>query len=212
MKVSYVFDAYCGWSYAFAPDMEEVARLLPDTPVQVISGGLFTGERRGPMRQFGFIPAANRRITERTGAVFGERFDALFSEGSFVMDSEAAARGFAALRSAAPDRAVQLARALQEAFFVDGLSLSAEATYRRLAEQQNLPADAVVRWWRSADSAAAAQDDFAQARTRGVYTYPTVLAEVGGRQYTVAQGAASASDVLRRLRQLAADTGVQSPV
>ena len=110
----------------------------------MVSGGLFTGTRRVPIREFGYVQGANAQISELTGAEFGAAYERLIADGSFVMDSEAAARGVAALRQAAPDRAVELAVALQRAFYVDGLSLSDPATYRKVAEEAGLDADAVV--------------------------------------------------------------------
>src|SRR5512135_442401 len=124
MKLIYVFDAYCGWSYGFSDTIAEVLGRHPDLPVEVVSGGLFTGSRRVPVREFGYIQGANDKISELTGAQFGEGYRRLIADGSFVMDSEDAAAGMVALRLAAPDLAVELAVALQRAFYVDGLSLS----------------------------------------------------------------------------------------
>jgi putative protein-disulfide isomerase len=124
--------------------MREVVSRHPDLPVDVVSGGLFTGERRVPMSSFGYIEEANAEISRRTGARFGEGYRRLAAEGSFVMDSEAAARGVAALRQTAPDRSVELAANLQHAFYADGRSLSARATYRQVAETAGLDAEAVV--------------------------------------------------------------------
>ena len=144
MKLVYVFDAYCGWSYGFAPTLTEIVRRHPDLDVEVVSGGLFTGPRRVPIREFGYVQGANAKISELTGVSFGPGYERLIADGSFVMDSEAAARGVAALRHVAPDRNVELVAALQEAFYVDGLSLSDPATYRAVAEAAGLDADSVV--------------------------------------------------------------------
>ena len=67
MKLVYVVDAYCGWSYGFAPTFAEVVRRHPDVDVEVVSGGLFTGPRRVPIREFGYVQGANTRISELTG-------------------------------------------------------------------------------------------------------------------------------------------------
>lgn len=128
MKLVYVFDAYCGWSHGFSGTLSEVVSHHPELPVEVVSGGLFTGSRRTPIREFGYVQGANAKIAELTGAEFGEAYERLIADGSFVMDSEAAARGVAALRQAAPARAAELAIALQRAFYVDGRSLSDPGT------------------------------------------------------------------------------------
>lgn len=167
MKLTYVYDAYCGWSYGFARTLAELAGRHPELPVEVVSGGLFTGARKVPVSRFGHVRGANAEITELTGVPFGEGYDRLTADGSFAMDSEAAARGTAALRAAAPARAAELATELREAFYLDGLSLSDPATYRKVAERAGLDADGVVAAFSSPAAGAAAHADFRRARELG---------------------------------------------
>ncbi|WP_037682410.1 DsbA family protein [Streptomyces griseus] len=202
MKLVYVFDAYCGWSHGFSSTLREVASLHPELAVDVISGGLFTGERRVPIREFGYVQGANARIAELTGAEFGDAYERLIADGSFVMDSEAAARGVAALRQVAPERAAELATLAQRAFYVDGLSLSETATYRKIAEQHGLDADAVAAAFEAPEARAAAEADFARAAALGVDGFPTLLAVDGGRAAALARGQATTDDVQRRLAAL----------
>ncbi|GAA2710789.1 MULTISPECIES: DsbA family protein [Streptomyces] len=202
MKLVYVFDAYCGWSHGFSPTLTEITRRHPDLPVEVVSGGLFTGARRVPIREFGYVQGANAKIAELTGAEFGPAYERLIADGSFVMDSEAAARGMAALRAAAPDRAAELAAALQRAFYVDGLSLSQAATYRTVAGRAGLPAEeaeAVAAAFTGPDAAAEAQADFRRAAGYGVQGFPTLLAVDGDRVTVLAVGHATAAAVERAL-------------
>ncbi len=202
MKLVYVFDAYCGWSHGFSGTLREVVSRHPDLPVEVVSGGLFTGSRLVPIREFGYVQGANAQIAQLTGAEFGAPYERLIADGSFVMDSEAAARGVAALRGAAPARAAELATALQHAFYADGLSLSDPATYRRTAEEAGLDADAVVAAFQAPEARAAAQADFGRAAELGVTAFPTLLAVDGERVTALAQGHATADEVDRRLAAL----------
>ncbi|MGP4050946.1 DsbA family protein [Streptomyces sp. 2A115] len=199
MKLVYAFDAYCGWSYGFAPTLDEVVRRHPGLDVEVVSGGLFTGSRRVPVREFGYVQGANAEISQLTGVTFGTGYARLIADGSFVMDSEAAARGVAALRQVAPGRIVELAAALQHAFYVDGLSLSDPATYRAVAEAAGLDPDAVVGAFGAPGSAAAAKEDFARAAGLGVDSFPTLLAVQGERTTALAVGHATADHIDRRL-------------
>ncbi|MEU9188641.1 DsbA family protein [Streptomyces sp. NPDC048484] len=204
MKLIYVFDAYCGWSYGFAPTLTELVRRHPDLDVEVVSGGLFTGRRRVPVREFGYVQGANAKISESTGVGFGAGYERLIADGSFVMDSEAAARGVAALRQTAPDRTVELTTALQHAFYVDGMSLSDPATYRAVAEAAGLAPDTVVGAFTSPGSAAAAKDDFARAAQLGVQSYPTLLAVQGARTAVLAVGHAGVDETEQRMDALTA--------
>jgi putative protein-disulfide isomerase len=174
----------------------------PDLPVEVVSGGLFTGARRVPIRDFGYIDAANANISELTGAEFGDGYQRLIADGAFVMDSEAAARGMAALRQAAPNRAVELAVAVQRAFYVDGHSLSDPDTYRRIAETAGLHVDTVAAAFNAPWTRAAAEADFRRAAVLGVDAYPTLLAVAGDRVITLARGRATADDLDQLLSTL----------
>ncbi|MER6958983.1 DsbA family protein [Streptomyces sp. NPDC000618] len=202
MKLVYVFDAYCGWSHGFSGTLSEVASHHPELPVEVVSGGLFTGSRRVPVREFGHVQGANAKIAELTGAEFGEAYELLIADGSFVMDSEAAARGVAALRQAAPARAVELAIALQRAFYVDGLSLSEAATYRNVAEEAGLDADAVVTAFEGSEVRVAAGADFHRSASLGVTGFPTLLAVDGDSVTAVAHGHGTADEIDQRLAAL----------
>ncbi|KOG33472.1 DsbA family protein [Streptomyces resistomycificus] len=202
MKLVYVFDAYCGWSHGFSGTLSEVASRHPDLPVEVVSGGLFTGSRRVPIREFGYVQGANAKIAELTGAEFGRAYERLIADGSFVMDSEAAARGVVALRQAAPARAAELAAALQRAFYVNGLGLSDPATYRQVAEAAGLDADAVVAAFETPEVRVAVDGDFHRAASLGVTGFPTLLAVDGDRVTSLAHGHATADEVDRRLADL----------
>jgi putative protein-disulfide isomerase len=204
MKLVYVFDAYCGWSHGFSRTMLEIAARHPLLPIEVVSGGLFTGPRRVPVREFGHIQGANAQISELTGAEFGEAYDRLITGGSFVMDSETAARGVAALRQVAPERAVELAAALQRAFYVDGLGLSETGTYRKVAEAAGLDAHAVVAAFLAPSAQAAAKTDFDRVAYLGVSGFPTLLAADGDRMITLARGHATADHIDQRLAALTA--------
>ncbi|MEU6377164.1 DsbA family protein [Streptomyces sp. NPDC046909] len=202
MKLVYVFDAYCGWSHGFSRTLREVTGRHPELPVEVVSGGLFTGSRRVPIREFGYVQGANAKIAELTGAAFGAAYDGLIADGSFVMDSEAAARGVAALRQVAPDRVAELATALQDAFYVDGRSLSDPATYRAVAEAAGIDADAVVAAFEAPEARSAARADFRRAAELGVTGFPTLLAVDGDSVLPLAYGHATAAEVDQRLAAL----------
>ncbi len=199
MKLVYVVDAYCGWSYGFAPTATEIVRRHPDLDVEVVCGGLFIGPRRVPIREFGYVQGANRKISELTGAKFGAGYERLIADGTFVMDSEAAARGVFALRQAAEGRDLELVAAVQHAFYVEGLSLSDPATYRAIAESAGLDADSVVRAFGGKAASAAAKDDFDRAASLGVDSFPTLLAVNAHSATVLAVGHASVDQIQRRL-------------
>ena len=178
VKLTYVFDAYCGWCHGFGPAVAGFAAANAGRiELDVVSGGLFTGARVAPIGTMPYVADANARIAELTGAEFGPGYRELVADGRFRMDSTAAATGFAALRTVAPERALESAKAMQHAFYVDGLSLSEASTYRHIAGRLGLDADAALTAF--ASSHTLATQDFTRAARLGVTAYPTLLLHTG---------------------------------
>lgn len=174
--IVYVMDAYCGWCWGFADRLGEFeAANRHRIAFTAISGGLFVGPRAQAIASFPHIPDANARITQVTGAVFGDAYNRLLKDGSLVLNSDHAGAGLAVLRAHAPERAVYWAHAMQEAFYIHGASLSDPATIAAIAKDNGLDADAVMRDLESGAGAKMAQADFALARQLGVTSYPTLL-------------------------------------
>jgi putative protein-disulfide isomerase len=174
--VLYVADAYCGWCFGFGPRLKEFEAANGDrVDFRVISGGLFVGERMQPISQYPHIPEANARIARLTGASFGPAYEGVLEQGTFVMDSAAAAAGLAALRSQNEGQGIDLFDQIQQAFYGEGRSLSEPETYVRIATASGLDSDRTKHMLASGEAAQLAQADFGMARALGVTTYPTLL-------------------------------------
>lgn len=211
-QVVYVFDAYCGWCYGFGATVQHFWDLNRNrVGFSAISGGLFLGERRLPISTFGFIEAANARLTEVTGAEFGEPYQHVLRDGSLVMDSEAAAAGFAALRDQAPERSIEIANAVQRSFFRGGRSLSDVQTFTDLARAYHLDADRVERFIAGPDGRAAAMHDFSLARALGANAFPTLLVMTDHAVIKLGGVGTSAETLTRQLDRAIEIAAEQSP-
>ncbi|AET58507.1 thioredoxin [Paenibacillus terrae HPL-003] len=151
----------------------------PELPLTVLSGGLFISDRSHSIGSFPHIPEANKRISQLTGVEFGTGYQEVLRDGSFVMDSESSAIGFNALRSLAPDRAIYLASAMQQAFYYEGLSLSDPETYRKIALANNINPNAVLELLNDPVAITAARADFVKVIHLGVNSFPTLLLRNG---------------------------------
>jgi len=179
-EVLYVTDAYCSWCYGFGPTLHTFYEANRDrVPFRVISGGMFVGELRLPIRSYGHIEEVNARIAQRMGVTFGDSYKALLREGSFVQDSEVAAAGLAALRDQAPDLSIEFISAMQRAFYRDGLNLSDAETLAMIARDSGLDSERVVSFFTGPEGVAAARQDFSLARELGVSSYPALLVRRG---------------------------------
>lgn len=139
------------------------------------------------------------------GAVFGEPYQQLLSQGSMIMDSNGAARGFAALKTLAGEgRDLEIAHAMQEAFYLHGYSLSEPATYEMLARHLHFDASAIIAALYSDavfNRARATQDWISSA---GIQSYPTLLLEHGENYYMLGSVVESTSEISQRVQALIA--------
>jgi hypothetical protein len=57
VRLTYAFDAYCGWCYGFGPALHEFAAAdAHRIELRVLSGGLFTGSRALPTSAYPPVP------------------------------------------------------------------------------------------------------------------------------------------------------------
>ncbi|NJP81047.1 DsbA family protein [Streptomyces sp. AA8] len=201
-RLTYAFDAYCGWCYGFVPTIREFAEANADRiELTVLSGGLFTGPRAQPVSAYPYIPQADARIGELTGAVFGPGYAKAFADGTAVLDSAAAATALAALREQAPERTLEFAGALQRAWYVDGRSLSAPETVRAVASGLGVDADAAVAAFADPAVRRAAEAEFREVRRLGVDSFPTLLLHTPGGLRRLGGPTTSARGLTRALDQ-----------
>jgi putative protein-disulfide isomerase len=173
--ILYVMDAYCGWCHGFSSRLREFeAANRHQIDFKVISGGLFVGERLRPTSAYAYISDANANIARLTGAQFGEPYKRLLAAGTFIMNSEDAAAALAALRALAPERGIHFAHRLQEAFYLNGRSLSDHHTIIDIAASEGLDT-ARVQSLLAGDAHKEALSDFSLAGRFGISSYPALL-------------------------------------
>ncbi len=202
LALIYVWDAYCGWCYGFSKSLKAFHENHPELPVTVLSGGLFVGERKQPISAYTHIPEANMRISQLTGAEFGDSYQSLLKEGTFVLDSETAAIGFSALRFFAPEHSLVLASSMQRAFYYEGKSLSDPATYREIAIANNLDPDAVLARLEDVETIKDANTDFLKVQQLGIQSYPTLLLQKGNELIALGGGVMTAEKIEARLESI----------
>lgn len=203
-EVIYVFDGYCGWCYALSPALKEFAA-AEEVRVIVQHGSLFSGANSAPIGRFGHIPEANARIHELTGVEFGPDYEKLLAEGTFMLDSDGAARGLAALTAVAGvERSLDMASAMQSAFYADGLSLSELSTFEVIAERMGLDAQEVRGHFLSEANAAVALREQQQLQQLGVQSYPTLLLRRPDTLIQFGSPTATAAELRAQLEQAVA--------
>ena len=120
--------------------------------------------------------------------MFGDGYEALRSEGSYLLDSSGPAWRFAVLRSLAADRAVPLAHDLQRRHYLDGADLDGPDVYEAVAADAGLSIDVLRIAMASADREALTASEFSYAAALGVDAYPTVLVVKDDHARVLSQG------------------------
>lgn len=186
MKFYYIWDAYCGWSYGFNSLLKQYLQNHSYVQLKMISGGLFLEETAQPIGNFPHIPTANQEITKFYGVSFGQAYETVLSQGELVMDSLFPATAFALMREKVASHAqLDLAIAIQQAFYQDGKDLREISTYQDLARRFGLNRQLLRQDLEQAfASHEQGQADIDLSDLFGVTGYPTLILEHEG-QYAI---------------------------
>jgi putative protein-disulfide isomerase len=190
-KVLYVYDALCGWCYGFSPVMYELWEKYRDSiDFQVISGGMVTGSRIGPIGEIApFLDRAYKQVEVITGIRFGKRFtDTVLKQGTSILTSVQPAIAMAVFRSYFPDKVIPFAAALQRAIYSDGIESSSTDEYGQIAREFGIPSGEFIIKMLDKKFHEEAESDFEKAKKLRVNGFPAVFYVENGRLVQIAQG------------------------
>ena len=190
-KLYYCYDALCGWCYGFSPVMTQFyAKYRAEVDLEVISGGMITGPRIGPIGEVApYIKSAHKVVEERCGVKFGSAFlDGVLEEGSTIFTSIPPAIALSVVKDQSPTNALDYAAQLQTAIYYDGIDPSDLNAYAVRAEKYGLDRDKFVAAMQEERYTAAAEADFATSARFGVTGFPTLVAGVGERYVALTRG------------------------
>ena len=205
MKVVYVYDALCGWCYGFSPVMEQFYQdHRSDVSFEVVSGGMITGSRIGPIGEVAsYIRWAYKEVEQATGVTFGKGFlEGVLEEGTTVFTSVPLGIAMSVFKSHRSEEAVLFAGALQKAVYYDGLAPQNTAAYAPVAEAFGLDGKTFVEQMQQPEFEALAEADFQRSRQLGVSGFPTLFAETDGTYYRLASGYTRRADLESRFATL----------
>jgi putative protein-disulfide isomerase len=200
MKLLYVGDPMCSWCYGFGKEMTELMTMHPELELEIIVGGVRAGatdvlDQAGKEFRLGHWA----RVEASSGLPFNR--EALMARENFVYDTEPVCRAVVTARRLAPQAdLLAVFRALQHAFYVDGLDTT---TGRVLAgvvgAQLRLDVDAVLRVWEDNATVAETKADFVRARSLGVRSFPALLLDTGKGIVEVSGGYAHVAQLEQQL-------------
>jgi putative protein-disulfide isomerase len=205
MKLIFVGDPMCSWCYGFGKELSALTARHPELPLEILVGGVRAGATDlldDSGKQFRLEHWA--RVEENSGLPFNRR--AFLARENFIYDTEPICRAVVTAQRIAPE-ADQLAvfRALQNAFYVDGLDTTDGAVLAQVAvaalEKQGhaIAIGAFHDEWKDAATVAATRAQFAYARAIGIRSFPALLLEVDDQLTSIAPGYAHVDQLDRQL-------------
>ncbi|MGK7393806.1 MAG: DsbA family protein [Candidatus Cyclobacteriaceae bacterium M3_2C_046] len=191
MKIVYAYDALCGWCYGFSPVIEKFYQQYKENfSFEVLSGGMVTGPRIGPIGQVaGYIEKAYQDVEQITGVKFGDAFlYNILKEGSAVFTSVPPALAMSVFKSFDPEQSILFARAIQQAIYYDGLAPEDFEGYGKLAQKFNLESTTFIEKMKTDKYLEKVQQDFKKTSQLGVSGFPTLFLEDNGKHTRIVNG------------------------
>jgi putative protein-disulfide isomerase len=208
----YCYDAYCGWCYGFSPVMKKIAaEYANDFEIEVLSGGMITGEQVVPIQKIApYIQSAYKRVEELTGIKFGDDFLWHINnpeESDWVMNSEKPAIALCIFKEYYPARQLEFASDLQYALNYEGRDLDDDEAYRHLLEKYSIQPEVFYEKLQSEDYKEMAYYEFALCKQLQVSGFPAVFMQLNeSKFYLLARGFTSYDELKERIENVLTET------
>ena len=189
--IIYAYDALCGWCYGFSPVMANFYEAQKGKyNFYVLSGGMVTGERIGPIGTIApYIKKAYKDVERGTGIVFGEGFlNNILEPGKAVFSSLKPGYALTALKKEKPEMAMAFSKRLQKAVYSDGILVDEWDSYKPLAVEFGLDPEQFIKAMKSPEIQAETEKEFAVCSQLGVTGFPTVFLIKDNKMYRIAEG------------------------
>lgn len=202
----YVADPLCSWCYGFGPQLKALLADLPDTPLDIVVGGLraYNTEVMTAADKDNIL-SHWRRVQDATGLPFN--YEALSRPG-FIYDTEPACRAVVAARQLAPQANLEVFLAIQHAFYVEAMEVTDGAVLARVAASalqrcgSDVEPGAFQALWADEATIAATRDEFIQTQRWGISGFPTLVLEHDGQLDLVSSGFARTATLIERIQAL----------
>ena len=183
----YFADPMCSWCWGFSPTIEALRDAYRDRmKIALVLSGLRPGTTEA------MTPAARddilhhwHAVHDRTGQPF--RFEGAMPAG-FVYDPEPASRAVAAVSGIDPDLVFPLFKAIQLAFYAEGLEVTQAPVLAELASGLGVDAAAFLDAFNSDAARAKTQAHFQQARKAGISGFPALILQQDTQWHPISNG------------------------
>jgi len=204
MKILYVYDPLCGWCYGFSPVMTKIyEKHKNNVRFEVISGGMVTGNRIGPIGEVaGYIGEAYKTVEQKTGTKFGTDFlEGTLKEGKANFTSIPPSIALTIFKEYKPEEAILFASDIQKGIYYEGKEPEMEKWYADLAARYGIKEDVFLAKFEESDYLVKARSDFKRAQELGVRGFPSVFIERNGEVTMISSGYSDFDNLDKKISQ-----------
>ena len=191
MKITYAYDALCGWCYGFMPVMSRFhEKHQHQFEFEIVSGGMITGDRIGPIGEVApYISWAYKEVENATGVKFGNSFlNKTLAEGSAIFTSIPPAVALSVFKNLSDESPFHFAAEIQKAIYYDGIEPNDLNAYAKIAAKFSLDSDEFISKMQDPYYLELAKKDFEKSSRLNVNGFPTVFISNNENYKKIASG------------------------
>ncbi|MFZ1748672.1 MAG: DsbA family protein [Saprospiraceae bacterium] len=192
----YFGDPMCSWCYGFAPELEKIKSAFPDTPLEMVMGGLRAGGTEKMLELRDFLKDHWKEVQKASGQPINY---AILQQSEVLYDTEPACRAVIIAGKMKPDVKYAFFKAAQESFYYHNNLPNDIDTYVNIAAKLGIDPVLFVKKFESIQSKSDAYSDFDLAQKMGVTGFPTLVAKIDGQLYLVTNGYQKAERIIKLL-------------
>lgn len=194
-KLIYYYDALCGWCYGFSNVIAQVNETYnKDLEIEVISGGLFLGNRVGYVNDVAphIKSGAYKSVEAMTGVKFGEDFlKDVFGAGRMTLNSLWSSIALCVVKDKTPNKQLEFAEILLHAIYWDGMDTIDVKAIANCATKIGYDKNEFEKLMNEPQYKLAAESEFKNYKSNGIRGMPTLVLETKGHKITLSNGYAS---------------------
>ncbi|MBF9253628.1 DsbA family protein [Pontibacter sp. 172403-2] len=169
----YVMDPMCSWCYGFAPQLQKLKQAQEDKlKFKLVMGGLRPGTTK-PM-DTGMRDSIRHHWQEVEKATEQPFNYTLLERNDFVYDTEPACRAVITMRYLKPEAELEMAEAIQNAFYAQGSDVTQPAILAAIATQFDVTEEEFLEMFNSELMLEKTQQDFLIARHLQANAFPSL--------------------------------------
>ncbi len=195
--IIYVGDPMCSWCYGFSPELDKIRKAFPNTPMEMVMGGLRAGGTQKINELKSFLSEHWADVENASGQTFNHD---ILNDSDITYDTEPACRAVWTAQHFHPNEAYDFFKRIQVAFYFDNKNPTEIDTYKLMASQYGWDEELFLKRMNSHEARSATQSMFDYAGQLGARGFPTLIAQVDEQFFIVTRGYQKADKLIDFLK------------